>query len=602
MSFIQTLRLLYFYVKPYRWKFLFGIFALLAVDLLNVFPPLVLKSFIDQAARTFEGDKRFAPFFGLGLLYAGIAFGQGIARYCWRMFLIQGSFKASEKLRDEYFKKLQKLPSDFYDRSQIGDLMSLATNDVEAVRFALGPGILVFADAVFFLLFIPPAMFWLSPKLALVSLAPMVMVPFIIMYVEKLIHDRFDKVQAQFSKLSAFSQENLEGIRIIKAFVREWTQITRFSSIGREFVKLNLKLAKVQSIFEPLFMLALALGLVSLFLFAGKDVMAGIVGLGTFVAFTRYLDQLVWPMMAFGLSVTYYERGKTSLARILKVLNQREEPLVVSHSIVEEYSQRIEEGKNAQEGHSDVLIEACNLTFYYPGQSHPALKNVSFRIEKGKRTALVGTIGSGKSTIVRLLLGLYEVPPGMLFWNGVDVTSISLEKRREKIAVVPQDVFLFRETLKWNILLGTNEDTFVKDKRFYEILVKAGLEKEFQIWGLDKKIAERGLNLSGGQRARVALARAMIRNAALLILDDALSSVDIRMENEILEHLQHDAHLSQTLLMVTHRFSKLGRFDHVLVLKDGEVVQSGSPQGLARVSGLYRQLLELQRMENELAR
>jgi ATP-binding cassette subfamily B protein len=307
-------------------------------------------------------------------------------------------------------------------------------------------------------------------------------------------------------------------------------------------------------------------------------------------------------MMAFGLSVTYYERGKTSLARILKVLNQREEPLVVSHSIVEEYSQRIEEGKNAQEGHSDVLIEACNLTFYYPGQSHPALKNVSFRIEKGKRTALVGTIGSGKSTIVRLLLGLYEVPPGMLFWNGVDVTSISLEKRREKIAVVPQDVFLFRETLKWNILLGTNEDTFVKDKRFYEILVKAGLEKEFQIWGLDKKIAERGLNLSGGQRARVALARAMIRNAALLILDDALSSVDIRMENEILEHLQHDAHLSQTLLMVTHRFSKLGRFDHVLVLKDGEVVQSGSPQGLARVSGLYRQLLELQRMENELAR
>ncbi|MBI1871185.1 MAG: ABC transporter ATP-binding protein [Chlamydiae bacterium] len=609
MHFLETIQKLYDYAKPYRKQFALGILALLAVDLLQVLPPLILKKFIDQASLALTGDPRLTPFIQLGLLYASIAVGQGICRYFWRMFLIKGSFNAAQGIREEYFKKLQRLPPSFYDHHPIGDLMSLATNDVEAIRFALGPGLLVLADATFFLMSIPPAMFILSPKLASLALAPMLIVPWVIAKVEKHIHHRFEKVQEQFSKLSAFAQENLEGIRIIKAFTREWTQIQRFKNIGKEFVHLNVKLTQAQGIFEPLFTLAVSLGLVSLLLFTGKDVISGRVSLGTLVAFTRYLEQLVWPMMAFGLSVTYYQRGKTSLERIFEVLKEKEE----FH--LEIFKQPPEKNTRPSQGVSRV--EAKNLTFSYPGQKNPVLKNISFRLEPGSRTALVGPIGSGKSTLVHLLTGLYDAPPNMLFWNGLDITTLPLSYRREKIAVVSQDVFLFLESLRWNILLGSNHDIFrteSDDAFLYTLLQKSGLEKESRLWNLDLNIGERGLNLSGGQKSRVTLARALIRKASLLILDDALSSVDTQTEANILNHLsghinasdpkssKHDFGASLSLLMITHRFARLSEMDQLLVFNQGELVEQGSPKKLEHETGLYRQLLQLQRIEDELAR
>ncbi len=613
MNLVQTLKNFYRFAKPYRKQFILGILALLVVDTLNVFPPLILKSFIDQVVKNFSGNKDFLPFLWLGIIFISIALGQGICRYLWRMFLIRGSFNAAEKLREEYFTKLQKLPPSFYDRNPIGDLMSLATNDVEAIRFALGPGLLVFVDAVFFLISIPPAMFFLSPKLACIALAPMIVVPLIITQAEKLIHHRFEKVQAQFSKLSAFAQENIEGIKIIKSFAREWTQLKRFSREGETFIELNLKLAKAQSIFEPLFTLAVSLGLVSLLIFAGKDVIEGYVSLGTFVAFTRYLDQLVWPMMAFGLAVTYYQRGKTSLERILNVFGEKEEEQCLKDNRVTlrgaKDSSYTNPEKNSQSSitlsqsqPSSILIEAKNLTFKYPGEQKNALQNVSFQINKSSRVALVGPIGSGKSTLIRLLLGLYEVPSGMLFWNGIDLSTLSLNERREKIAVVPQEVFLFRESLEWNILMGSENQTLqMTDAEFKTLLKKAGLEKESAEWQKDFTIGERGLTLSGGQRARVSLARALIREVPLLILDDALSSVDVQTETEILNGLS-SLSPEQTLIMITHRFTRLSAFDQVLVLKEGSLVQAGSPQELSEQEGLFKELLELQRLEDELAR
>ncbi len=597
MNLVQTLKNFYRFAKPYRKQFILGILALLVVDTLNVFPPLILKSFIDQVIKNFSGNKDFLPFLWLGIIFISIALGQGICRYLWRMFLIRGSFNAAEKLREEYFTKLQKLPPSFYDRNPIGDLMSLATNDVEAIRFALGPGLLVFVDAVFFLISIPPAMFFLSPKLACIALAPMIVVPLIITQAEKLIHHRFEKVQAQFSKLSAFAQENIEGIKIIKSFAREWTQLKRFSREGETFIELNLKLAKAQSIFEPLFTLAVSLGLVSLLIFAGKDVIEGYVSLGTFVAFTRYLDQLVWPMMAFGLAVTYYQRGKTSLERILHVFGEKEEEISSFPQIA---TPRYNIG--ARNDKQNPLIEAKNLTFKYPGEQKNALQNVSFQINKSSRVALVGPIGSGKSTLIRLLLGLYEVPSHMLFWNGIDLSTLSLNERREKIAVVPQEVFLFRESLEWNILMGSkNQNLQLNDAEFKTLLKRAGLEKESAEWQKDFTIGERGLTLSGGQRARVTLARALIRQTPLLILDDALSSVDVQTETEILNGLSSLSG-EQTLIMITHRFTRLSAFDQVLVLKEGTLVQAGSPQELSEQEGLFKELLELQRLEDELAR
>lgn len=592
MNLIETFKGLYQFARPYRKQFIFGVLALLVVDALNIFPPLLLKKFIDTAVAVFSGTRHFLPFLWIGVIYLIIALGQGLCRYLWRMFLIRGSFQAAEKVREVYFTKLQKLPPSFYDRNPIGDLMSLATNDVEAVRFALGPGLLVFADAVFFLATIPPTMFFLSGKLAGIALAPMAIVPFIIMGAEKLIHHRFEKVQAQFSKLSAFAQENIEGVRIIKSFAREWTQLGRFSKEGETFIKLNLNLTKVQSIFEPLFTLAVSLGLVSLLLFAGQDVVHGTVSLGTFVAFTRFLDQLVWPMMAFGLAVTYYQRGKTSLKRILEVLDEKEEPKVISPSVL----------LNKKSHDYSILIEAKNLTFTYPGQTSPALENISFKIKKQGRTALVGPIGSGKSTLVRLLAGLYETSPGMLFWEGVDVTTLSLRERREKISVVSQEVFLFRESLQWNILLGRKEAAEdVTNEELKILLQQAGLGQETRAWSLDKIIGEKGVNLSGGQKARVTLARALIRKAPLMVLDDALSSVDVQTESEILDHLA-SLPISKTLLMITHRFARLSEFDQILVLKEGKLVQSGTPSQLSQEEGVYKELLELQRLEDELAR
>jgi ATP-binding cassette subfamily B protein len=590
MNFIETFKLFYRYARPYRARFALGLLALFGVDLLNALPPLVLKSFIDHAEQVLHGTLgKYAPFFWLGLAYASIAIGQGVCRYLWRVLLIKSSFLAAERLREDYFAKLQKLPPSFYERNSIGDLMALATNDVEAVRFAMGPGVLVFADAVFLFISLPPAMLWLSPKLTALALCPMVVLPFVIISAEKLVHARFSKVQEQFSLLTGFAQENVEGIRVIKAFNREWTQLKRFSQLGRDFVRLNLRLAAAQSIFEPVFLLTVTCGLALLIAFAGHDVLAGAVTLGTFVAFTRYLDNLAWPMTAFGMSVTLYQRGKTSLKRIHEVLDEKEEPTV-------DGPVRFAPVPLAP------LLEARQLSFTYPGQPRPALRDVSFKIDEGSRVALVGPVGSGKSTLVRLLCGLYEVPPGTLFWKGVDVTEIPLERRRELISVVPQDVFLFSETLHWNVALGFNEVGNGKDRdaEILSALDSAGLAAEARAWGLESAIGEKGLNLSGGQKARVSLARALGRHAPLLILDDALSSVDAETESRILDRLTEYGQSKGTLLMATHRFARLWTMDRVLVLNHGTVAQYGPPEALTEAPGLYRRMLELQRMEEAL--
>lgn len=497
------------------------------------------------------------------------------------MFLIQTSHKAAQKLREDYFAKLQRLPPAFYDRHPIGDLMALATNDVEAVRFALGPGLLVFADAVFLFTALPPAMLWLSPKFALLAFAPMVTLPFFIIYIDKLIQARFAKVQEQFSKLSSFAQENIEGIKIIKSFVREWTQLNRFSSIGKEFVQLNLRLAFVQSFFDPLFLLTVSLGFVSLLIFGGRDVISGAVGIGTFVAFQRYLDNLAWPMMAFGMATTHYQRGKTSLNRIFEVLSEPELAQTEFNSPIE-YS------------NSAPLIEARNLCFRYGDSTKYALKNVSFKIAQGSHVALVGPIGSGKSTLMRILSGQYEIEPGMIFWKGVDIAKIPLSLRRKALGLVPQETFLFSESLRWNVSMGAHRD----NEDIYNALAQAGLQNEAAQWGLEAQIGERGLNLSGGQRSRVTIARAILRSSELLILDDALSSIDAQTESKILDTFSR--HSNQTLLMITHRFARLWKFDQILVLKDGTLTQNGPPSNLAEAPGLYRELLNLQMMESAL--
>ncbi|MBI2606021.1 MAG: ABC transporter ATP-binding protein [Deltaproteobacteria bacterium] len=594
MGFVKTVKILYGYLRPYRRRVALGVLCLLGVDALSILPPLVLKEFIDHAGRVFSRSlsggywAAFLPFLLLGLAYALIACGQGAFRYAWRVYLIKSSHRAAERIRDDYFSKLQRLPPSFYDRHPIGDLMALATNDVEAVRFALGPGLLVFADAVFLFLVLPPAMLALSPRLTLVSLAPMALVPFVIGWAEKLVHRRFERVQAQFSKLTAFAQEDIEGIRIVKAFVREWTQLERFGALGKDFVRLNVKLARAQSIFEPVFILSVGAGLAALLFFAGSDVIGGRVPLGTFVAFTRYLDQLVWPMMAFGLAVTYYQRGKGSLKRIVEVLSEKEDDAPAAR----------QPARAPIFDETAPLLEIRGLTFAY-GHDEPVLKNVNLRIASGEWVALVGPVGSGKSTIVKLLSGLYPAPRGTVFWKGVDVSDLTLKARRQELAVVPQETLLFSDSLGANVMLGLNSGAGEDQDRFFSAaLSRAALISGEREWKFEMPIGEKGSNLSGGERARVTLARAFVREAPLLVLDDALSNIDASTEGRILDRFEDN---ENSLLMITNRFARLSLFDRVYVLKAGEIAQAGSAAELSRVPGLYRQLLELQLLEDELA-
>jgi len=584
VSFWRTVRLFYQFARPYRKQFALGIIALLAVDLLNVFPPLLLKGFIDQATVTLDGDRNYKPYLWIGLAYAIIAIAQGLCRYLWRIWLVFASYKSAQRLREAYFEKLQRLPPSFYDRHPIGDLMALATNDIEAYRFAVGPALLIFSDAVFLFISLPPVMFWLSPKLSLLALAPMLFLPFAVIKIQKHIHSRFEDVQEQFSRLSGFAQENLEGIRVVKSYAREWPQLRRFSNIGREFVRLNLRLARVQSVFEPMLQLALTLGFVSLLAFAGPSVAIGAISIGTFVAFLRYLDNLAWPMTAFGMAVIHYQRGKTSFERIQKILNEPEEaaPITVSNSSLT--------------NDPPPLLEARGLSFSYENGSQ-ALSNLNFKIKHGSKVALLGPVGSGKSTLVRLLSGLYPIAPGMLFWNGIDVATIPLAERRRQIAIVPQEVFLFSETLQWNVALG---GTAVDETSVKAALNTADLSTEAAEWGLGIQVGQKGLNLSGGQRARATLARALVRKVPLLILDDSLSSVDSETESTILTNLAREFRNDCALLMITHRTARIMDFDQVLVLEKGRLIENGQPHELLIKPGFYRELHELQQMESRL--
>lgn len=587
MGFKQTLKVFYFYIRPHRKAYIGGVVFLLIVDILNAISPLILKQFIDQAGLALGTDNSQTPaywiFILLGFGYFLIAFGQAVCRYFWRTLLIRASYQAAEKIREDYFEKLQKLPPAFYNKRPIGDLMALASNDVEAIRFAIGPGFLLTLDSLFLFSFLPPAMILLSPELTLFALVPMLIVPFLVLWLKAKIHTHFQNVQAHFSKLSAFAQETLEGVRIIKTFVREWIQLKRFSYLGKEFIGHNLNLAFSQALLEQVFTMSIFFGLASLVLLAGPKVISGQVTLGTFVAFTKYLENLAWPMMAIGMAISFYQRGKGSLQRMLEVFQAKE---AEKHSI--EYQPLFFNEEK------DPVLEVRNLTYGYI-DSQIVLNNVSFSINKGQKTSLVGSIGSGKSTLIKLISGLYPAPQETIFLNGTDVNSIPLAQRRRYLSLVPQEAFLFSETLGWNVTFGENQSK----KEIYDALITAGLEAELKEWDLHTPLGEKGLNLSGGQRARVALARGLAqRQRKLLILDDVLSNIDSQTEELILKHITS---LKDTLLMVTHRYSALTTFDQILVLRAGKIIEQGTHADLIRTNSYYNELYELQQMEESLA-
>jgi ATP-binding cassette subfamily B protein len=571
---------------------LLGLGTLVLVDLLEILPPLILKSAVDSVV----AGSAYRTILGFAAAYFGVLFVQGFCRWGWRIFLIRSSLLAGRDLRGDFAEHLFGLPASFYDKNRVGELMSLANSDVESVRQYLGPGLLTFADSLFYLATVPIAMWLLSPQLTVLAFIPVLAIPWLVWRLEGAIHARYKASQNRFSDISAMAQENLNGIRVVKAFAREEVQAERFRGLGEDYVRLNLRLARVQSAFGPLMDLFASLGIVLLLAYGGRKVgVADGVTLGTFVAFQRYIQKMVWPMMALGLSTSFYQRALASAERLGKIFKQETD-------VPAPASPRIPKGR------AEGRIEFRDLTFAFPGESRPVLRGVSLTVEPGMRAAFVGRIGSGKSALFGLIPRIYPAPSGTVLFDGTPVEEWPLEWLRAQVGFVSQEVFLFSEDVFENVGFGlraSEEEIARRIEREGAVSAAAALASvEQDIRGLargyDTLLGERGVNLSGGQKQRLSLARAIAPEPSVLILDDALSAVDVKTEESILRGLRARRGRN-TELISAHRISTVREADRIFVLEQGELVEEGThSQLIRRKSGIYARFHEEQRLKEDL--
>ncbi len=570
----------------YRRPVAFGLLTLVIVDVLEVLPPILLKKSVDVVV-----DRQpLSELWSIAAMYLGIAVVQGFCRYGWRMYLIRSSLFAGQDLRNRFSRHLFSLSPSFFDRKRLGDLMSLATNDVEAVRMALGPGLLVAADALFYFVTVPIAMLMLSPKLTLLAFLPLPIIPWLVARNERLIHERFEKVQQSFGKLSALAQETLTGVRVIKAFASEPGQLERFRKAGEEYMALNMSFARVQSAFGPTLDFTMSLGLVVLLYVGGHQVMGGVETLGTFVAFQRYIQKMVWPMAAVGMAISYYQRGIASAKRLTEIFDEKSE--------INDGSQ-----PGSQPGPLAIRgeLEFRNLSFRYSSEGPHVLQEFSLVVPAQARVAFVGSVGSGKSTLLSLLPRLYSVEHGRITIDGRDINDLAVADLRRAVGFVGQDLFLFSETVEQNLGWGM-EDALPRDLAI-ELTRRVALDTEIERLphGFSTLLGERGVNLSGGQRQRMTIARALAKRPSILILDDALSAVDTRTESVLLGELRAREHRC-TELIAAHRISSIQDADWIVVLERGRKVQEGTHQLLLKErTGLYRSFYDQQKLEEELA-
>lgn len=568
----------------------------MTIDILEIVPPWLLKIAVDIAT----GDRPLHLLKWTVIGYLATAILQAIGRYGWRMYLTRASMFSGRDIRNNFAEHLFGLGQSFFDRRPIGDLMSLATSDVEAVRMMLGAGLLTLADSIFYFMTVPVAMYLLSPKLTLLSFLPLPIVPWLVMRNEREIHERYDLVQEQFSEISAMTQESLNGVRVLKAFAQEGPQTHRFKKECDRFFKLNLRLARVQSSFGPTLDFTMSLGMVLLLYVGGKELIqngdvVGALTLGTFVAFQRYIQKMVWPMAAFGMALSTYQRSVTSESRLDEVHQSKTD--------VPQSSEATVPLTFAPTGwKTDGRIEIRSLSFRFPGTEKMVLNGLNLTIEPGERVAFVGSIGSGKSALLSLIPRLYPVDSGMLFIDGGDVNRWDLRELRHQVGYVSQDVFLFSETVLENLAYSLQDGAANSKDLIFEHTRLACVHDDVLglVDGYQTRVGERGVNLSGGQKQRLTIARAIVKKPSILILDDALSSVDVQTEEKILRGLKARPGRN-TELICAHRISTIQDADKIVVLDRGQIIQQGRHQELLTDrNGLYFRFVEQQHLKDEL--
>ena len=575
----QAVRMVFPFFRLYRLRLCMGFFALLAVNALQLIIPRIIKHAVDGLQ---NAEVSAASMLHYGIMIIGLAVCIALFRFGWRYMILGFSRHLEKDLRNWLFSHLLTLDRVFFQRSTTGEIMALATNDLAAVQLAGGMGLVAFADAVVLSLAALSFMAYIHPGLTLIALAPMPLLALLTRFLSGRLHRYFKKVQEQFSRLTEFARTSINSIRIIKAYTLERSQSQRFDEMGRIYVRDNLRLAKVQGTLFPVSGLIANTSMLMVLLFGGRLTINGVITIGDFVAFTSYLFMMTWPMMALGWVTNLFQRGVTSLQRIQNVL--KEQPVIVSPSRPAPFPASVD------------TISVKNLTFVYAGQKDPILQNINLEIRQGI-LGLIGRTGSGKTTLAHLLARLYPVENNTLFWNGVDMNTLDLAEVRRRIALVPQDVTVFSDTVRANISMGKPGAT---QEEIEAVARAAAIHKEIVglSEGYDTRLGEKGVKLSGGQRQRIALARALLSDRPVLIIDDGLSAVDIETEHEIIGSMRTFIK-NRICMVVSHRLAPLAQADHLVVMDRGKVVAEGDHKHLLETNPFYATIYDYQtsRME-----
>lgn len=647
------------FLKRKRWHLAGGVLILIAIDLLQLITPRLIGSLADQLA---EKTASSGDILNTITLIVGIAVLVATGRYFWRILIIGTSREAEYWLRNRLYAHVQTLRTDYFNVNKVGDIMALATNDVVAVSHAMGIGTVMLVDAIFITLMTLIFMLITADlQLTLIALLPMPVIATLVLYGGRLMRKRFKRVQEAFSDMTDLTQEAFSGIRIVKTYTREPFQKERFKASNDLNYKENMKLVRLWGGLFPLVRTIGSVSLVLTLLFGGRAVIDGRISVGAFVAFISYVGMLSWPMMALGWVVNVMQRGSASLSRLNDVFDMKPsfsygtlEPMTArsitltptDNAGFTSASSADNAGRQNLSFQTDFgqttigneayrtgpLIELRGLTFTYPGQNRPALKDIRLHIRKGEKIALIGRTGAGKTTLLQLITKTWAPVNGQVFLEGYDLNQLTARAIKDRFAVVPQDNFLFSKSIEDNIRFyhgptdaasslhnpspmvtkptppqGLQSKTIGKlspperSMTIESAAQAACVHDEILSFpdGYGTLLGERGVNLSGGQKQRVSIARALYRDADILILDDALSAVDTKTEEAILRHL-NDALSEKTVLIVSHRISTVKDCDRIYVLADGEITESGTHAELLALSGYYRDLYDRQQLEDKL--
>ncbi|HYC88989.1 MAG TPA: ABC transporter ATP-binding protein [Thermoanaerobaculia bacterium] len=573
---MTPLRRLLHYFGTYKARLTIGAVCVIGSAAFSLAKPYIVGSAVNELGSGFTR----ATLLRYGLLLIGASIMEGVFLYLQRSIIIGVSRHMEYDMRNDFYRHLQKLPLRFYQEQRTGDLMSRATNDLANVRMLIGPAVMHSLSSLLVVAGAFAMMLRTEASMALLSLAAVPLVAGMVTIFGRRIHNRTRAVQDAFGEISARVQENLSGVRVVRAFTREENEIDLFKRMNRDYVERNRSLIRLTATFYPALHVLIGLMFVFVFFLGSRKILAGTMSLGAFVAFQFYLGRMIWPLIALGWVINLFQRGMAAMARLHEVWS------VAPAADVAGRVEMVPEGN----------LEIRDLTFAY--DTRPVLRDINLSIRHGETVGIVGRTGSGKSTLLSLLTHSFEPPPGTIFLNGRPIEAIPVKQLREWIGMVPQETFLFSESIAENIRFG---NAAADDEAVEQSAQQAGLSTDVAGFpqGIKTVIGERGITLSGGQKQRTAIARALVRDPLILILDDSLSAVDTHTEEKILQALR-SIRKGRTVLIVSHRVSSVKDADHIVVLDEGRIVERGTHDTLVERGGYYADLYRRQTIEDEL--